>query len=97
MAKCYLLEQITIIGKNQYKKYGAQVSDVIKDFRGRYLVKGGLRMVKKGNPPFQRDVFVEFPDIDTAKRFISLKKFQYISKFRKASSSGVPLLVNWET
>mgnify|MGYP001492875609 CR=1 FL=1 len=97
MAKGYLLGQITISDKNQYKKYDAKIGDVIKEFGGKYLVKGGLRMVKEGNPPFRRDVLVEFTDIDTAKRFISSKKFQCISKFRKAGSSGFLLLVNGET
>ena len=56
MAKGYLLGQITISDKSQYKKYDAKIGDVIKEFGGKYLVKGGLRMVKEGNPSFQRDV-----------------------------------------
>jgi len=97
MEKGYLLGQITISDKSQYKLYDSKIGNVIEEFGGRYLVKGGLRMVKEGNPSFQRDVLVEFKDIETAQRFFSSQKFKEISEFRKAGSSGFLLLLNGET
>ena len=69
MVKGYLLGQITISDKSQYKIYDSKIGKVIEEFGGKYLVKGGLRVVKEGNPSFQRDVLVEFNDIKTAQRF----------------------------
>ena len=60
MVKGYLLGQITISDKSQYKIYDSKIGKVIEEFGGKYLVKGGLRIVKEGNPSFQRDVLVEF-------------------------------------
>ena len=94
MAKGYLLGQITISDKTQYRVYDSKIGNVIKEFGGKYLVKGGLRMVKEGYPSFQRDVLVEFKDIETAQRFFSSKQFKEISKFRKAGSTGFLLLLN---
>ena len=71
--------------------------DIIEKFGGKYLVKGGFRVVKEGNPSWQRDVLVEFKDIETAQRFCSSKKFKDISKFRKLGSKGFLILVNGET
>ena len=93
MAKGYLLGQITISDKSQYRKYDAKIGDVIKEFGGKYLVKGGLRMVKEGSPTFQRDVLVEFKDIETVQNFFSSKQFKEISRFRKAGSTGFLLLL----
>ena len=97
MAKGYLLGQITINDKDQYKKYNSKIGDIIDEYGGKYLVKGGFRVVKEGNPSWQRDVLVEFKDIETAQLFFSSKKFKDISKFRKAGSSGFLILVNGET
>ena len=97
MEKGYLLGQITISDKSQYKLYDSKIGNVIEEFGGRYLVKGGLRIVKEGNPSFQRDVLVEFKDIETAQRFFSSQQFKEISKFRKAGSSGFLLLLNGKT
>ena len=97
MEKGYLLGQITISDKSHYKLYDSKIGNVIEEFGGRYLVKGGLRMVKEGNPSFQRDVLVEFKDIETAQLFFSSKKFKDISRFRKAGSNGFLILVNGET
>ena len=97
MVKGYLLGQITISDKSQYKLYDSKIGNVIEEFGGRYLVKGGLRMVKEGNPSFQRDVLIEFKDIETAQRFFSSQQFKEISEFRKAGSSGFLLLLNGET
>ena len=94
MVKGYLLGQITISDKSQNKLYDSKIRNVIKEFGGKYLVKGGLRMVKEGNPSFQRDVLVEFKDVKTAQRFFSSQQFKEISKFRKAGSSGFLLLLN---
>ncbi len=94
MVKGYLLGQITISDKSQYKIYDSKIGNVIEEFGGKYLVKGGLRIVKEGNPFFQRDVLVEFKDIETAQRFFSSQQFKKISKFRKAGSTGFLLLLN---
>ena len=97
MEKGYLLGQITISDKSCYKLYDSKIGNVIEKFGGRYLVKGGLRMVKEGNPSFQRDVLVEFKDIETAQRFFSSQQFKEISEFRKAGSIGFLLLLNGKT
>ena len=94
MEKGYLLGQITISDKSHYKIYDSKIGNVIEEFGGKYLVKGGLRIVKEGNPLFQRDVLVEFKDIETAQRFFSSQQFKKISKFRKAGSTGFLLLLN---
>ena len=94
MVKGYLLGQITISDKSQYKLYDSKIGNIIEEFGGKYLVKGGLRIVKEGNPSFQRDVLVEFKDIKTAQRFFSSKKFKEISSYRKAGSTGFLLLLN---
>tara|TARA_B100001248_G_scaffold216653_1_gene171620 strand:+ start:206 stop:499 length:294 start_codon:yes stop_codon:yes gene_type:complete len=94
MVKGYLLGQITISDKSQYKIYDSKIGNVIEEFGGKYLVKGGLRIVKEGNPFFQRDVLVEFKDIEKAQRFFSSQQFKKISKFRKAGSTGFLLLLN---
>ena len=94
MEKGYLLGQITISDKSHYKLYDSKISNVIEEFGGRYLVKGGLRTVKEGNPSFQRDVLVEFKDIETAQRFILSRQFKEISRFRKAGSTGFLLLLH---
>ena len=69
MVKGYLLGQITISDKSEYKLYDSKIRNIIEDFGGKYLVKGGLRIVKEGSPSYQRDVLVEFKDIKTAQRF----------------------------
>ena len=94
MVKGYLLGQISISDKSQYKLYDSKIGSVIEEFGGKYLVKGGLRIVKEGNPFFKRDVLVEFKDIETAQRFFSSQQFKKISKFRKAGSTGFLLLLN---
>ena len=83
MEKGYLLGQITISDKSHYKLYDSKIGNVIEKFGGRYLVKGGLRMVKEGTPSFQRDVLVEFKDIETAQRFFlrsNLKKLASLER-----------------
>ena len=97
MAKGYLLGQITINDKDQYKKYDSKNENINEEFGEKYLVKGGFRVVKEGNPSWQRDVLVEFKDIETAQLFFSSKKFKDISRFRKAGSNGFLILVNGET
>ena len=94
--KGYSLGQITISDKCQYKLYDSKIGNVIEEFGGKYLVKGELRMIKEGNPCFQRDVLVEFKDIKTAQRFFSSQQFKEISEFRKAGSIGFLLLLNGE-
>ena len=88
MVKGYLLGQITISDKSQYKIYDSKIGKVIEEFGGKYLVKGGLRIVKEGNPSFQRDVLVEFKDVKTAQRFFSSQQFKKSVSLERLGQMG---------
>ena len=88
MAKGYLSGQITINDKDQYKKYNSKIGGIIEEYGGKYLVKGGFRVVIEGHPSWQRDVLVEFKDIETAKLFSHRKNSKTSVSFERLARAA---------
>ena len=93
MKKGYIIGQITITDPKKYQKYASETENIIKEFGGRYLVRGGTQSVAEGAPPGNRDVVVEFDSLEKAKEFYHSKEYAEIIDIRKQNSTGYILLV----
>ena len=65
----YLYGNITIHDMALYDQYRVQVPAIIAKYGGRYLVRGGVAEVVEGDLNAQRQVILEFPDMDALKAF----------------------------
>ncbi len=70
------------------REYQARVPEVIAQYGGRYVVRGGEHEVLEGQPPGSRYVVVEFADRKQAKRFYNSPEYQAIVGLRTGASHG---------
>ncbi|MBV9783130.1 MAG: DUF1330 domain-containing protein [Acidisphaera sp.] len=78
----YLIANVTITDPEGFKHYGEQVSAVIAQYGGRYLVRGGVIHPMEGDHGFDRLVVVEFPSMEAAKRFYDSPEYAPLLKLR---------------
>ena len=65
----YLIANITVQDPARFAEYREQVAPMIAAQGGRYLIRGGAVTVVEGDPKFDRVVVLEYPDMETLRRF----------------------------
>ena len=93
MKKGYIIGQVTITDPKKYQRYVLETESIIKKFGGKYLIRGGAQIIAEGAPQGNRDVVVEFDNIEKAKEFYHSREYAEIINIRKENSIGYILLV----
>ncbi len=90
----YLIAQIEVNDPEAYSRYTARTPDVIAQFGGRFVVRGGDPEVLEGSLPGSRVVVVAFENRAAARRFYDSPEYQEILPLRLAASTGVSCIVD---
>ena len=83
----YLIVETDITDPEQYEHYKAASPGAIAAFGGRFIVRGGETATLEGDWNPKRLVVVEFPDLETAKRFYESPEYQEAIKLREGAAS----------
>jgi uncharacterized protein (DUF1330 family) len=79
----YLIGNITVTDPVGYEEYRARVPAVIAAHGGRYVVRGGPMQVLEGDWPGQRNVVLEFPDMQRLNAFYQSDDYAPLLALRK--------------
>jgi uncharacterized protein (DUF1330 family) len=90
----YVIVNIEVTDQDAFEHYRAAVPEVLARFGGRYLVRGGDLHVIEGEPPLNRLVILEFPDMDRARAFYSSEDYAPLLKLRMAAARSEMVLVD---
>tara|TARA_S200000501_G_C20841754_1_gene751926 strand:+ start:1127 stop:1414 length:288 start_codon:yes stop_codon:yes gene_type:complete len=92
--KAYFIGQITIINTEGYSKYISKVPNIVAEFGGKYLVRGGNSAQIEGISHGERIVVIEFPNRIQAKAWYYSDSYQKIIFHRLNNSTGDLVLVD---
>ena len=89
----YVIADVEVTNPAGYEPYRPLAGASIARFGGRFAVRGGAAELLEGGPPPNRVVVIEFPDLDTARRWYYSDEYQAALKIRQANSTGRVILV----
>jgi uncharacterized protein (DUF1330 family) len=89
----YVLAEVEVTNPDGYKEYTAHVPATITRYGGRFLVRGGASEALEGDWPKIRRVIIEFPDVETAKRWWNSTEYEKPKAMRRANSKGRLILL----
>ncbi|MGH7099271.1 MAG: DUF1330 domain-containing protein [Stellaceae bacterium] len=89
----YLIADVEVTDPAGYEPYRPLAAASIARFGGRFLVRGGAAELLEGAPAPNRTVVIEFPDLETARRWYRSEEYQRALKIRQAASRGRLILV----
>jgi len=92
MPKGYLIGHVTITDPEAYKAYGARNDELLPQFGGRFLARGGEAETVEGQTK-DRHVILEFDSLAAAKTFYNSPEYQENMKIRLANSTGDIVIV----
>lgn len=77
----------------QYKKYTDRVPEIIAQFGGKVLARGGDYRILEGPQKFERFVVIEFPSMAQAIACHQSQAYQEASSFRRGGAGEVELVI----
>jgi uncharacterized protein (DUF1330 family) len=77
----YVISEVEILDKTAAKSYMEMAEASIKDYNGRYLVRGANAEIKEGEPTKRKIVIVEFPSMDRAQEWYKSAAYAAALKF----------------
>jgi uncharacterized protein (DUF1330 family) len=88
----YIIAQVNVTDPQAYQEYARLAGPATAKYGGRFLVRGGAKMMLEGSIPYGRIVVSEFPDMEAAKRFYYSPEYQE-AKTRRAGAADFHMMV----
>lgn len=89
----YVVAQVRISDPETYKAYTLKSKPAVEAFGGRFIARGGAMDVIEGESDVDRVVLVEFPDMETARRWYDSPQYREARAIRAPASQAVFTLV----
>ncbi|MEM7268344.1 MAG: DUF1330 domain-containing protein [Pseudomonadota bacterium] len=90
---CYTVGHISITNMDGYQNYAAKVSQIVADFGGEYLTRGGDWKVVEGEMKNDRHVVLKWPSREAFETWYSSPEYQAIIHHRLDNSVGDMIVV----
>jgi uncharacterized protein (DUF1330 family) len=83
----YIIVETDVHDPEQYERYKAASPGAVAAGGGRFIARGGELAVLEGDWQPKRLVLLEFPDLETAKRFYESERYQEAKKLREGAAN----------
>ena len=80
--KAYWIAKVNVDDKKAYAEYAKRVTPALAKYNGKFLVRGGKFEILEGKDEYERNVVIEFPSVDIAKKFYNSEEYQEAKSFR---------------
>ena len=89
----YLIAQLNMTDKENFKLYAETVPESVKKFGGKYLVRAGEFKSMQGKWDFTRNVIIEFPTYEKALEWYNSEEYKPVRQIRLDNSVGNFIIV----
>lgn len=89
----YIIAQISIHDREEYRRYESGFMDVFAQFQGELLAVSESATVIEGQWPCTRTVLMRFPSAEEARRWYASPQYQEIAQHRFRASTGNAVVV----
>ncbi len=84
----YIIVRMNVTDWDQYKEYTKVAPDVVAQYGGRIIVRGGETVTLEGPEENDRIVVLEFPSLDQAKAFYGSEDYAAAARLREGAATG---------
>ena len=75
------------------KKYAIKARTAVEKHDGKFLIRGGKFEILEGKNEYERNVVIEFPSIDIARKFYNSKEYQEAKSFRDGKANFNAIII----
>jgi uncharacterized protein (DUF1330 family) len=92
-ARAYVIVRADISDPVAYEQYKTHSGPAVALYGGRFLARGGLLEALEGPVESSRVVLIEFPDLETARRWYNSPEYQFAISLRRDAAKAQFLLL----
>jgi uncharacterized protein (DUF1330 family) len=89
----YMIVRVEVTDWEQYQKYMAATPNILAQYNGRFIVRGGQTVTLEGPEESSRVVVIEFPSFDQAVNFYNSPEYSAARKLREGAATAHLLAV----
>lgn len=89
----FLIGRMTITNPEAYGRYRQRTPAIIAQYGGRFVSRGGTKLVLEGPADARRVVVVEFPSLQQAQAFYNSPEYQAAIALRSGAADGMELIL----
>ncbi|RJP71709.1 MAG: DUF1330 domain-containing protein [Candidatus Abyssobacteria bacterium SURF_17] len=89
----YLIVDVQVVDTDGYAEYVEKVADIVTQYGGRYLARGGKVTVLSGNWRPQRIILIEFPSRQELQKWLASPEYASVSPLRERSTRTRAIVV----
>ena len=89
----YMIVNLEVTDPTAFEKYRNEVGALVRRHGGEYLVRGGAHEVFEGNWRPNRLVLLRFPDMKSAKAFLTDPEYQPLKALRQRAANSELVVV----
>lgn len=89
----FLIGRMTITDPEAYGRYRQRTPAIIAKYGGRFVSRGGTKLVLEGPSDTRRVVVVEFPSLQHARDFYHSQEYQDAIRLRTGAADGMELIL----
>ena len=90
----YLITRIDVHDHEAYKKYTEQSPQMLSNFGGQFIVRGGPVQTLEGPPEHRCIVVIKFSNREAAETFYQSPEYQELIKLRHQSTTSELIIVD---
>ena len=91
--KAYWIAKVNVGDKEAYAEYAKRVAPALAKYSGKFLIRGGKFEILEGKNKYERNVVIEFPSFDNAKKFYNSKEYQEAKTFRDGKADFNAIII----
>lgn len=84
----YIIGRITVTDPERYAEYTKATPEVIAQFEGKFIARGGNKVSLEGQTETARIVILEFPTLERAEAFFNSPEYQQVKKLREGAADA---------
>ena len=84
----YMIVRMDVTDMEQYSEYMKLTPDIIKKYGGKFIIRGGEKVVLEGPEITDRMVMVKFESMEIAQAFYNSEEYQAAIEVRKDAATG---------
>ena len=93
----YMIIEIEVLDRETYSRYVAQVREVVEQYGGRYLARGGNVIAMSGDWKPERVILIEFGSARQARECFASPEYKAIAPLREKSTRTKAIIVEGES
>jgi uncharacterized protein (DUF1330 family) len=84
----FIVARVDVRDRQRYGEYMLHTPRVVARYGGRFVARGGERVVLEGEDDGLRLVLIEFPSLDHAQAFYNSPEYAEIKRFREGAGEA---------